>query len=205
MRSAIAHPRLETARLVLRELRLEDADFLLTEWSNPAVAHFFKDQEPLQTRSQVEDFLSSFQTPEKSPFARWWGIERKVDGQLIGTCGYFRWNRQHHRAEIGYDLRPEVWGQRLMPEALQALVRFGFEEMELNRIEATVHADNLRSQLVLLKLGFYWEGYVRECNFRDGCYYDQVQYSLLKREWLERRFTVDRQGSSYPLINYSIN
>ncbi len=183
MMPVIAYPRLETPRLVLRELRMEDADFLFIEWSDPAVTHFITDQEPLQSREQLEDFLCPFQSPGKNPFLKWWGIERKADGHLIGTCGFFRWSRQHHRAKIGYDLRPEVWGQRLMPEALRALIQFGFEEMDLNRIEAIVREDNLRSQLVLVKLGFQWEGFGREYYRRDGIYKDQVQYSLLKREW----------------------
>jgi len=184
MNPAIAYPRLETDRLVLRELRMEDEDFLFKEWSDPAVTHFMCDAEPLQKREQAEEFLRLFQTPEKNPYSKWWGIARKADGHLIGTCGYFRWDQKHHRAEIGYDLCPDAWGKGLMPEALQAIVRFGFEEMKLNRIEATVHVENMRSQWVLAKLGFQREGLLREYYCREGIYNDQVQYSLLKREWL---------------------
>jgi [ribosomal protein S5]-alanine N-acetyltransferase len=77
---------------------------------------------------------------------------------LIGTCGFCRWDKQHHHAEVGYDLCPDYWGQGLMTEAIQALIRFDSEEMDLNRIEATAHTENERSQRVLLKLGFQKEG-----------------------------------------------
>ncbi len=184
MKPDIAYPKLETARLVLRALHMDDADFIFKEWSDPTVTFFMRDEEPLQTREQAEEFLRSFQTPEKNPSSKWWGIERKADGHLIGTCGYFRWDWQHHRAEIGYDLCPDAWGQGLMPEALRALVRYGFDEMDLNRIEATTHIENQRSQHVLRKLGFQREGLLREYYYRDGIYNDQVQFSLLKREWL---------------------
>ena len=70
-----------------------------------------------------------------------------------------------------------------MPEALQELIRFGFESMGLNRIEATTHTENFRSQRVLTKLGFQKEGLLREFYCRDGVYNDQVQFSLLRREW----------------------
>jgi len=70
-----------------------------------------------------------------------------------------------------------------MPEALQALLRFGFEAMDLNRVEATTHTENQRSQGVLAKLGFQKEGLLREYYCRDGLYNDQVQFSLLRREW----------------------
>lgn len=184
MDPAIANLRLETDRLVLRELHMEDADFLFHEWSDLEVTRFMCDEDPLQKIEQAEEFLRQFESPEKNPYLIWWGLERKANRHLIGTCGYFRWGQKHHGAEIGYDLCPNAWGQGLMPEVLRAIVRFGFEEMKLNRIEATVHVENLRSQRVLTRLGFQREGLLREYYCRDGVYNHQVQYSLLKREWI---------------------
>ncbi len=177
----IAYPRLETAHLVLRALRIEDADFLFKEWSDPDVTALMHDEEPLKAREQADEFLHPLQTPEMIPHLKWWGIELKTIGCLIGTCGYFRWNQQHHRAEIGYDLSPDYWGQGLMPEAIQALIQYGFTEMNLNRIEAMTEKQNRRSQRVLMKLGFQREGLLREYYYRDEVYYDQVQYSVLKK------------------------
>jgi ribosomal-protein-alanine N-acetyltransferase len=180
----IAYPKLETARLVLRALRMDDADFLFKEWSDSDVTALMHDEEPLQAREQADEFLCPLQTPEMIPHLKWWGIEHKAIGRLIGTCGYFRWDQQHHRAEIGYDLSPDFWGQGLMPEAIQALIHYGFTEMNLNRIEAMTDSQNRRSERVLIKLGFQREGLLREYHCRDGDFYDQVQYSVLKREWL---------------------
>jgi ribosomal-protein-alanine N-acetyltransferase len=178
-----AYPRLETTRLVLRALRMEDADFIFKEWGDPLVTYYMRDEDPLKTREQAEEMLRPLQTPEKMPHFKWWGIEIKDGGHLIGTCGYCRWDKQHHHAEIGYDLWPDYWGQGLMPEVLQALIGFGFEKMDLNRVEATTHTENQRSQRVLAKLGFQREGLLREYYCRDGVYNDQVQFSLLRREW----------------------
>lgn len=179
-----AYPRLETARLVLRALRMEDASFIFKEWGDPVVTYYMRDEEPLKSIAEAEERLGPLQTPEKMPHFKWWGIELKSAGQLIGTCGYSRWDRQHHRAEIGYDMWPDYWGQGLMPEALQALIQFGFDEMQLNRVEATTHTENQRSQRVLARLGFQKEGLLREFYCRDGIYNDQVQFSLLKSEWI---------------------
>jgi ribosomal-protein-alanine N-acetyltransferase len=181
-----AYPRMESTRLVLRALRLEDVDFILKEWGDPVVTYYMTDEDPLETLEQAEELLLPLQTPEKLPHFKWWGIEIKDGGHLIGTCGYCRWDKQHHRAEIGYDLWPDYWGQGLMPEVLQALIRFGFEKMDLNRVEATTHTENQRSQRVLAKLGFQREGLLREYYCRDGVYNDQVQFSLLRREWQQR-------------------
>lgn len=183
MSPAVANLSLETHRLVLRELDLEDADFLLKEWGDPLVTQFMCDQEPLQTHEQAEAFIRTLQKSGDNSHTRWWGIGNQANGHLIGTCGYFRWDQQHHRAEIGYDLHPDSWGRGLMPEALRALIRYGFSEMNLNRIEASAHELNLRSQRVLEKLGFKWEGMLREYYCRNGIFNNQVQYSLLMREW----------------------
>jgi len=178
-----AYPRLETARLVLRALRMEDADFIFKEWGDPEMVYFMRDEEPLRTREEAVERLLPLQTPEKLPNFKWWGIELKAEGCLIGTCGYCRWEKLHHHAEIGYDLWKDFWGQGLMPEALREIIRFGFEDMDLNRIEATTHTENQRSQQVLAKLGFQKEGLLREFYCRDGLYNDQAQFSLLRREW----------------------
>jgi [ribosomal protein S5]-alanine N-acetyltransferase len=178
-----AYPRLETERLILRSLRIEDADFILREWGSPLVTHYMRDEEPLRSREEAEEWLRPLQTPEKMPGFRWWGIESKRAQELVGTCGFCRWNKQHHWAEMGYDLWPDYWGQGLMPEAVQALLRYGFEVMELNRVEATTHTENQRSMRVLEKMGFQREGLLRENYCREGVYNDQVLFSLLRREW----------------------
>jgi [ribosomal protein S5]-alanine N-acetyltransferase len=178
-----AYPRMKTARLVLRALRMEDAEFILKEWGDPVVTLYMRDEEPLKTLEQAEEMLRPLQTPAEMPGFRWWGIEHKAQGCLVGTCGFCRWDKQHHHAEMGYDLNPDFWGQGLMPEALWALIRHGFENMGLNRIEATTHTENAQSQRVLEKLGFQREGLLREYYCRDAIYNDQVQFSLLRREW----------------------
>jgi len=162
---------------------MEDADFIFKEWGDPVVTYYMRDEDPLKNLEQAVEMLKPLQTPEKMPDFKWWGIELKARSELIGTCGFCRWDKQHHRAEIGYDLWPDYWGQGIMPEALDALVRFGIKEMDLNRIEATTHTENERSQRVLGKLGFQREGLLREYYCRDEIYNDQIQFSLLSREW----------------------
>ena len=181
-----AYPRMETERLILRALRMEDADFALKEWGDPVVTYYMRDEEPLKTLAEAEAMLRPLQNPAEMPNFKWWGIELKSEGRLIGTCGYWRWDNKHHHAEIGYDLWPDYWGQGLMPEALRALIRYGFEMMALNRIEATTHTENRRSQRVLAKLGFQREGLLREYYYREGAYNDQILFSLLRSEWVLR-------------------
>jgi len=182
------YPRLETERLILRWLQIGDADFILKEWGDLEVTYYMRDEEPLKTREQAEEMLRHLQKPKTYHEMRWWGIGLKPEGNLIGTIGYYKWDKPHHHAEVGYDMWPDYWGQGLMPEALRVVVQYGFEEMELNRIEATTHTENQRSQRVLAKLGFQNEGVLREYYCRDGIYNDQIQFSLLRREWKRMSF-----------------
>ena len=66
-------------------------------------------------------------------------------GPVLGLCGLHDWNRQHRRAALGYDLVRSHWGRGLAFEAMQAVLRFGFEEMDLNRVEALTIVENQRS------------------------------------------------------------
>ncbi len=63
------------------------------------------------------------------------------DGRVMGTCGYHNWKREHFRAEAGYELGKDFWGEGYMKEALSAMLKYGFEFMGLNRIEAFVTTD----------------------------------------------------------------
>ena len=74
------------------------------------------------------------------------GESRKRTGQLIGTCGFHLINNHHKRAEIGYELDDTYWGQGYALEALQAILAYGFEILQLIRIAAVVYVENKASQ-----------------------------------------------------------
>jgi len=115
---------------------------------------------------------------------RWGIIIRGGDG-LVGTCGYYDWNKTSHRAEIGYDLEPAQWGKGIMAEALRAVLRYGFEEMGSNRIQAIIDSENVRSIKLVERLGFKREGVLRQNSYFRGRFRDEVCFSLLKEEWIE--------------------
>jgi ribosomal-protein-alanine N-acetyltransferase len=78
-----------------------------------------------------------------------WGIVLKDSGAFVGTCSVdVGYAPEHARAELGYVLAREHWGKGLMPEAVRAVIRFGFERMELNRVEARCIAENQASARV---------------------------------------------------------
>ena len=115
------------------------------------------------------------------------GLERSSDGQLIGQCTLFSLSAQSRRAEIGYSMRADAWGQGLMHEALCALLDHGFGEMQLNRVEADIDPRNAASARSLDRLGFAREGLLRERWIVAGEVSDTALYGLLASDWRARR------------------
>jgi len=107
------------------------------------------------------------------------GIIGPVRDELIGYVGFWKWVREHFRAEVGFALLPAYWGKGIMYEALDAIIKFGFEKMNLHRIEADVNPDNIPSIKLLEKLNFKQEAYYKENIFLNGKFCDSAIYSLL--------------------------
>ncbi len=111
-----------------------------------------------------------------------WGIVYKGDHRFVGTCGFAGWEREHVRAELGYVLAREYWGRGFIPEAMRAVIHFGFERMNLNRIEARCIAENTSSVRVMEKAAMTYEGTLRQREFIKGAYRDMKLYAILKSE-----------------------
>lgn len=175
-------PEIETERLILREIMPEDAPAILAVFGDPAVTRYY-DLETYTTLRQAEELIDFFDESFELERALRWGIERKADGVLMGTCG-FVWLRRF-RGEIGYDLAQAYWRQGYMAEALDAILEFGYTELELNRIEALTMAENVASAELLRSLGFEEEGLLREHDYFKGAFHDMRLFALLRREFLE--------------------
>ena len=174
-------PFLETERLMLRNLIVEDTDFIFHHFSDPAVTKYLMDEPPVTEYTQAQAIIQFYLEPECKTHNRWI-IVRKSDHQPIGTCGFHKWDKRYFRAEIGYDLGPGFWGQGYMAEALRAVIANGFERMELNRIDALVYVENGRSIQLLQRLGFKQEGLLRDYFYLDGKFYDHFLFALLRSE-----------------------
>lgn len=119
----------------------------------------------------------------KLDFQKWDLIEKSSEN-VIGNCGYHNCQTIHKRAELGYILHEKFKGKGYMTEALKCIIDFGFNKMELNRIEAFISPDNLSSIKLITTLNFVLEGKLREhYNFNDKLN-DSLVFSLLKSEYL---------------------
>ena len=174
-------PTLETERLILRKMTLEDAEAIFAYASDPEVSRYTL----WETHRSIEDsraFLELEVSKRESGGEPDWGIVYKGDHRFVGTCGIISWEPHHARAEIGYALSREYWGRNLMPEAARAMIRFGFERMSLNRIEARCIAENTASARVMEKAGMTHEGTLRQRELIKGAYRDIEVYAILREE-----------------------
>jgi ribosomal-protein-alanine N-acetyltransferase len=111
------------------------------------------------------------------------GIEYKENHKLIGTISFVFWNLKHQKAEVAYILSHPYWGQGIMTEALKEIIQFGFDSMDLVRIEARCIEENLGSEGVMKKEGMSYEGTLRKSMFTKGKHHNIKLYSILKDEW----------------------
>ena len=107
------------------------------------------------------------------------------EGDLIGGCDLTHISWEDRRAQLGIAIGDKArWGQGYGTDATRTLVRFAFEEMNLNRVQLFVYADNARAIRCYEKLGFVHEGVLRRNAFRDGEYVDAVAMSILRDEFV---------------------
>lgn len=177
-------PLLATQRLQLREITMADAPDLLQVYGNAEVMRWFG-TDPVTELAQVETMIARWANlrQQADPATRW-GIQRAGESGLLGSCGLFAVNRAWRKCTLGYDLALQAQGQGYMQEALHVVLDWGFTKMELNRIEAQIHPDNLASINLVLKLGFHREGLLRQVGFWGGSFHDLIQFSLLRNEWV---------------------
>jgi ribosomal-protein-alanine N-acetyltransferase len=171
-------PLLRTERLVLRRMEPEDAEAMLFLRSDPGTMQYL-DREPLHTVGEAALFIRHITDALERNEGITWGMSLPDDPQLIGTIGFWRLEKQHYRAEIGYLLHPDFWGQGLVSEAISAVMNYGFDVMKLHSVEANVNPANQASVRVLQKAGFVQEAYFRENYFFQGRFLDSAIFSKL--------------------------
>lgn len=169
---------LTTERLILREITTDDAPEIFKLRSDVHAMKYIG--RPLHT--SVEEALTMIKSVkegfEKNDSISW-AITLKNENKLIGTVGYYRLKKEHHRGEIGYMLHPDYWKKGIVTEACKAALDYGFNVLKFHSIEADINPDNPGSVAVVEKLGFRKEAHFKENYYFEGKYSDTLIYSKL--------------------------
>ena len=148
---------LETKRLILRRLLMEDLGDLFALYSDPEIRRYFPEGTLTyeETKEELEWFLNGHPA---HPELGLWATIHKETNQFIGRCGLLPWTiEQRPEVEVAYLLAKEYWGQGLGTEAAQAIVQYGFEQLHLSRLICMIHPDNLASMQVARNIGMTLE------------------------------------------------
>jgi len=176
-------PVLETPRLSLRQIVPRDAEALFATISDSAVMEYYGDP-PHRSIEHSRDLIQRQQRWYSQREVIRWGITLTGgDDMVIGSCGFFLFDEEFRRAEMGYELAQAYWRQGIMREALGAIIAYAFANTEFHRIEAVVNGANEPSQALLLALGFALEGALRQRFYLANRYWDDLYFGLLKDEW----------------------
>lgn len=182
-------PEIRTKRLILRRPSTKDVEWYFEHFSSPEVVWGGGEPGPKNIRAARKEFREYLTDLYRKRRGFRWIITLKGDGRPIGTLGFYKWSPSaSYQAEMGYDLAREHWGKGIMSEAMEAVIDFGFEKMELNRIEVFVMPRNKRSIKMIKSLGFKREGLLRQRYFDEfGDYADDILFSMLRSDWKEIR------------------
>jgi [ribosomal protein S5]-alanine N-acetyltransferase len=174
---------LETERLVLRRMTMEDAEDYYSIASDPLVtAHTIWDTHRSKEESiqYITKVIERYEHKESFN----WGIVLKQSNQLIGRIVLFHCDALHQKAEIGFGVSSRYWNMGIITEATQTIFQYAFEQLDLHRIEGTCHFNNLGSARVMEKLGMKFEGILREQLKIKGHFVDQRMYAILASDYL---------------------
>lgn len=173
---------LETERLWLRLSTPETYKEVFEHYTEEDAKRYLgidTDEALTEQKTKYEGGLTTFRTS----FAYFHLIE-KSSSRIIGDCSLHTWYLLHSRAEIGYGLKKEEDKNKgFMKEAILPVIRYGFETMDLNRIEAFISPGNIPSRKLVKSMGFREEGRLREHYRKDGIIEDSLVYGLLRKEF----------------------
>jgi len=175
-------PELHTPRLALRQILNEDAPEIFFQRSDLRMSKYIG-RAPAKSIDEAIEFIGKIQGLEKEGKSITWVLSFPHDGKLIGTLCFWNIEPENRRAEIGYGLHPDHWGKGLMHEALDAVLKYGFETMKLHTATANLTPENLASVAVLERHGFVREAYFKERwrHLTENRFEDAVAYTLFER------------------------
>lgn len=168
---------LETERLILRPVQPDDAEAMFDYLRDEETVRFIT-VPPVKTVTEVlENSIQSYFMLD--PIGKWAIV---YDQKMVGTID-LRLNEAHRQAEIGYVLNKRYWGQGIMPEAAQAILAVGFDQLQLVRIFSEHDTRNPKSGRVMTKIGMQQEGVALKSQIIKGEIVDMVHYAITDTQY----------------------
>lgn len=168
---------INTERLILRKFTAADISNVYAGLSHPRVIKYYGVS--FHTLEATQEQMDWFANLEKNDTGIWWAVCDKNTLTFYGGGGLNALDSKHRKAEIGFWLLPEYWGRGYMQEAMNAIIKYAFEELNLHRIEGYVDHDNANCKKGLAKMNFQYEGTMRDCEIKNDTFVSVDIYARL--------------------------
>ena len=176
-----------TDRLILRRFEYSDTDSMLRNWIADEKVQSMYSEPVYSTEDEVKELLDKYiGSYEKDDYYRWAVIEKK-SGECIGQIAYFLVDSKNHFAEIEYCIGSEFQCRGYATEAAKAVIEYGFDKINLHKVQICTKTINQKSRRVIEKCGLTFEGTLRDYFFMNGEYVGRHYFSILREEYEARK------------------
>ena len=169
------------AEYILNEMVSSDIKNIYKGLSNKEITKYYAVH--FQTLEATEEQMEWYRILRKEGTGIWWGIYEQKDQKFCGAVGFNHLDQTHKKAEIGLWLLKKYWGKGILKIVMPKIFEYGFNALNLNRIEGFVDSDNAKCKKALEKIKFNYEGTMRSSEIKNGVNIDVEIYSILKSEW----------------------
>lgn len=149
----VPFPSIQTERLVLRDMKMQDAEDILIQRSHPIINKYIH-RDPAKNLEDALNYLVKISLQQQQNTSVTWAITLKDSNKFVGLICLWNINETESSAELGYSLHPDYFRMGIMKEAAQQVLKYGFDTLRVKRIDAYTHKDNLASQTLLKRLNF---------------------------------------------------
>ncbi|MBO4727933.1 MAG: GNAT family N-acetyltransferase [Spirochaetaceae bacterium] len=178
---------IETERLLLRRFEYSDCASMLQNWVADENVQLNYGEPVYSTEEEVKGLLDKYIAGyQRGDFYRWAIIDKALN-ECAGQIAFFLVDSKNHFAEIEYCIGTKFQRRGYATEATKALIRFGFEKIDLHKVQICARPVNKASRGVIEKCGFTYEGTLRDYFFKDGHYESRMYFSILQSEYLEKK------------------
>ena len=185
-------------KYILREQTILDYQDFYEYFSTPETCKYILSTIPRsldEAKSEIQYWINLYQRR----ISIYWAISDKATNKMIGAIGFNDWNRYNNRAEISYDLNKLYWRKGIMSNAMKKVLEFGFNQMGINRIQASTLKENIASWKLLKKCNFLHEGTLNQYRFHNNKFHNIEMYSLTKDRFNSQ--TIKSKNQIFKFLN----
>lgn len=176
---------IKTERLLLRRFKLSDAEDMFNNWANDSDVTKYLMWQPHGSIEVTKQILNDWVNSYSDDGCYNWAIVLKENGEtLVGSISVVSKNDEAQSVHIGYCMGKAWWHRGIMTEALTAVIKFFFERVGVNRVEARHDPRNPHSGGVMKKSGMKYEGTLRQADKNNTGICDACYYGILRSEWV---------------------